>query len=102
MPSRGVVNNPSGTNSYEPIGQTEPAHGALKRLEQTARGLPRNPALGEPRRSKRRAVKGQQAQPQMTPAPPPEPINPDAMKAEFWQYLAGQTNDPIIRELAGL
>lgn len=104
MPPRGVVNNPSGVNSFSGPGGDETPYGAVKRLVQSVRAAPigTNPAINEPRRSKKRAVSGQ-AQPEPHPLnqPPPVEQDPESLKAEFWQYLASlNQQDAIVQELA--
>lgn len=104
MPSHGVVNNPDGVNSYSGPGGEESSYGAVKRLVQSVRAAPigKNPALNEPRRSKNRAVSGQQpVQPHPLNEPQAQPQqDPETMKAEFWGYLASLSNDPEIMDLA--
>lgn len=103
MPPRGVVNNPSGVNSFSGPGGTETPYGAVKRLAQSIKMAPidKNPALNEPRRSKKRAVSGQ-PQPEPHPLNQPQPTNVPLDKNEFWQYLASQLpDDPDIQEFAG-
>jgi hypothetical protein len=62
-------NNPNGVNGYFDVGGQESAYGAQKRLEESTRAVPMPPAPGvnAPKKSQRRAVKGQQPQ----QAPPP-------------------------------
>ena len=94
MPPRGVVNNPSGVNSFSGPGGAETPYGAVKRLAQSIKMAPigSNPALNEPRRSKKRAQQGQQPV-------EPHPLNqqqPQAApldKSEFWSYLASLLPD---------
>ena len=95
MPPRGVVNNPSGVNSFSGPGGEESPYGAVKRLAQSIKMAPisKNPALNEPRRSKKRAVSGQQAQPEPHPLNAPQPQGQVLDKGEFWSYLASQLPD---------
>ena len=103
MPPRGVVNNPSGVNSFSGPGGQETPYGAVKRLAQSIKMAPidKNPALNEPRRSKNRAKQAQvpeQPHPLNQPQAQQAPLN----KAEFWSYLASQLpDDPDIQEYAG-
>ena len=104
MPPRGVVNNPSGVNSFSGPGGEESPYGAVKRLAQSIKMAPisKNPALNEPRRSKKRAVSGQEPQPEPHPLNAPQPQGQVLDKAEFWSYLASQLpDDQDIQEYAG-
>lgn len=95
MPPRGVVNNPSGVNSFSGPGGQETPYGAVKRLAQSIKMAPvnTNPALNEPRRSKKRAVSGQAQAPEPHPLNAPQPQQAPLDKAEFWSYLASQLPD---------
>jgi hypothetical protein len=61
-----------------------------------------NPAINEPRRSKKRAQQGQapvETHPLNQPQPPQQ--DPQSLKAEFWSYLAQMSpNDADIQDLA--
>ena len=96
MPPRGVVNNPSGVNSFSGPGGQETPYGAVKRLAQSIKMAPinTNPALNEPRRSKKRAQTGQQATPEPHPLNQPAPQQGQPLdKGEFWSYLASVLPD---------
>ena len=72
MPALGTSNNNLGINSYSgPLGEKEPAYGAVERASVLSRlapvGSPQ--ALNAPKRAKRRAVKGK------TAPPPPQPVS---------------------------
>jgi hypothetical protein len=89
-----VVNNPSGVNSFSGPGGQETPYGAVKRLAQSIKMAPidKNPALNEPRRSKKRAVSGE-AQPEPHPLNQPQAQQAPLDKAEFWSYLASVLPD---------
>ena len=95
MPPKGVVNNPSGANSFTGPGGEETPYGAVKRLAQSIKMAPisKNPALNEPRRSKNRATSGQTQAPEPHPLNEPQPQAAALDKGEFWSYLASVLPD---------
>lgn len=111
MPAPGQGNNGLGINSFSgPMGQKEPAYGAVERMKILSALAPVGSpsALGAPRRSKRAAMKGKKASAPnptavVTPASAPMPQEPpyDAQVAQFWQELAADPNaSELVRRFA--
>jgi hypothetical protein len=112
MPNPGQANNGLGINSFSgPMGQKEPAYGAIERLKiLTALAPPGSPAaLNAPKRSKRAAVRGKkmtgsgQASTVVTPASAPMPSEPtyEQQLVEFWQQVAADPNaSELVRRYA--
>jgi hypothetical protein len=97
-----IGNNRAGVNGYYDVGGQESAYGAQKRLEESTKAAPLPPAPGvnAPKRSQRRAVKGQPQPPAPVPAEqqllaaPPAPQN-------VWAEVAGIPGiSPLVQEWA--
>lgn len=110
MPAIGVPNNGLGINAFSgPMGEKEPAYGAVERLKiLTAMAPPgTNPAINAPKRAKRAAVRGKTATTPTaapigtgTPAALPADSYP-SMLAGFWSSLAMDPGaSPLIHQLA--
>lgn len=90
-------NNNLGINSFSgPMGEKEPAYGAVARMKVLDRIAPVSSpsAVNAPKRAKRAAVKGKttQAAPEPMPTAPSSPqgqnASYDQSLAEFWQQAA--------------
>jgi hypothetical protein len=113
VPNPGQANNGLGINSFSgPMGQKEPAYGAIERLKNlTALAPPGTPAaVNAPKRSKRAAVRGKKMSAGQAPAPAvespasaPMPAAPtyEQQLMEFWQEVAADPNaSPLVRQYA--
>lgn len=99
-------NNERGINSFSgPMGQKEPAYGTAERMKVLSKiGVKSPPSVNAPRRSQRRAGKGQPqvAAPEPQIAPEQHPIaNYDQQLVQFWTQLAAEPGaSPLIQQIA--
>lgn len=108
MPNPGQANNPAGINSFSgPLGETEPAYGAVEQAKVLDRAVPVGSPNPDsiPKRAQRRAVAGRGG----ATAPAPSDIHPGGMIAAdsdvqqqvFWQaVLADPGASPLARQYA--
>lgn len=97
-------NNPDGYNAFGGPMEREQPYGAgaklqaLTRLAPTAQPI----AVGEPRRSQKRATRKQRKQAVAPPVPPTQPTIPyEQVIASFWAELAAEPGaSPLIQEIA--
>lgn len=101
MPLPGMANNASGINVFSgPLGQKEPAYGAVERMKVLSALAPvGSPAAqNAPKRAKRAAQRGREAAPAAPSAQSPPPAtaaNADTYQMSltaFWSQVAADPN----------
>jgi hypothetical protein len=104
MPYPGQVNNPEGRNSFSgPMGQKEPAYGAVEREKVLTRSAPGvSSTESAPRRAQRRAVRRGQGGSGAPPGPLTSPADHGMQEQTlFWQSLLNDPGaSPLTREYA--